>query len=135
MSFFALAIAGLGFLSLFTETDLIVVAGLGQLPGIVGMVLAVTVFAVVLRIVLRPPRPSFVPSVFLALGTTLAHLAGVWIAALVEGAGIAPATAAVGQLVLGGASAVIAVAALVAAWGGIALRRTRSGRPRWPWEE
>ncbi|MDR6866700.1 hypothetical protein J2Y69_001293 [Microbacterium resistens] len=125
---------GLGFLSLLTESDIIMVPGLGQLPGIVGMVLAVAVFALTLWMVLAAPRPSYVSTVFLALGTTLAHLGGIWATALAEGVGVARATAPVGHLVLGGGSAVIAFAALVAAWAGIALRRTRARQPHWPWE-
>jgi len=126
---------GLGVLSLFAERDLISVPRLGQLPGVVGMVLAVAVFALALWGVLANPRPSFVATVFLALGAALVHLGGVWAAAVAEGAGAIDATAAAGQLVLGGASAVIVVAALVAAWGAIALRRTEARAPRWPWEK
>ena len=44
------------------------------------------------------------------------------------------ATAVAGDLVRGGASAVLLLAAAVAAWGGIALRRTKAQHPRWPWE-
>lgn len=133
--FFALSIMGLGVLTLLTEHDLIAVPGLGQLPGIVGMVLAVGVFALALRAVLTGPRPSFVATVFLALGSALVHLGGVWAATVAEGAGPVDATAAAGQLVLGGGSAVIVVAALIAAWVAIALRRTAARAPRWPWEK
>lgn len=126
---------GLGALSLFAEHDLIAVPRLGQLPGIVGMLLAVLVFALALRGVLANRHPSFVATVFLALGAALAHLGGVWGAAVAEGAGGIDATAAAGQLVLGGASAVVVVAALIAAWVAIALRRTAARAPRWPWEK
>ena len=108
---------------------------LGQLPGVLGMVLGVLVFALALWAVLADRRPSFVATVFLALGAALAHLGGVWAAAVAEGAGAVGATAAAGQLVLGGASAVIVVAALIAAWVAIALRRTAARAPRWPWEK
>lgn len=135
VTFFALTIAGLGFLSLLTETDIISAPGLGQLPGVIGMLLAVVVFALALRAVLAVPRPSFVSSVFLALSAALVHLGGVWATAVAEGAGLARSTAVIGHLVLGGSSAVVAFAALIAAWVGIALRRTHARRPRWPWEE
>jgi len=135
VSFFALAIMGLGVLSLFADRDIIAVPRLGQLPGIVGMVVAVLVFALALRGVLADPRPSFVATVFLALGAALVHLGGVWGAAVAEDAGPVAATAAAGQLVLGGASAVLVVAALIAAWVAIALRRTEARAPRWPWEK
>jgi len=135
VSFFALVIMGLGALSLFAEQDIISVPRLGQLPGVLGMVLGVLVFALALWAVLADRRPSFVATVFLALGAALAHLGGVWAAAVAEGAGAVGATAAAGQLVLGGASAVIVVAALIAAWLAIALRRTAARAPRWPWEK
>lgn len=135
VSFFALSILGLGMLSLLAEQDIISVPQLGQLPGVVGMGLAVVVFALALRAVLAEARPSFVSSVFLALAAALAHLGGVWGTAVSEGTGGVRATAAAGQLVLGGASAVVVVAALVAAWVAIALRRTAARAPRWPWEK
>ena len=135
MSFFALSIMGLGVLSLLSEHDIISVSQLDQLPGIVGMGLAVIVFAGALRPVLGDPHPSFVSSVFLALAAALVHLGGVWGTAVSEGAGAVRATAAAGQLVLGGSSAVVVLAALVAAWVAIALRRTRARAPHWPWEK
>ena len=134
-SFFALTIMGLGVLSLLTEQDLIAVPRLGQLPGSVGMVLAVVAFALALWAVLVDQRPSFVATVFLALGSALVHLGGVWGTAVAEGAGAIDATAAAGQLVLGGGSAVIVVAALIAAWVAIALRRTAASAPHGPWEK
>ncbi|MDQ4214185.1 hypothetical protein [Microbacterium capsulatum] len=133
--FFSLAIMGLGVLSLYTDQDIISVPRLGQLPGIVGMGLAVIVFALVLWRVLAELHPSFVASVFLALSAAIVHLGGVWGTAVAEGSGAVRATAAAGHLVLGGASAVIVLAALVAAWIGIALRRTAARAPRWPWEK
>ena len=135
-AFFALAIMGLGFLSLFTEADLITVPGLGQLPGVVGMALAVGVFALALRgaLAVSVSPPSYAAALFIALGVTLVHLGGIWATALAEGAGVARSTAAIGHLVLGGGSAVVAFAALVAGWAGIALRRTRARPPHWPWE-
>lgn len=135
VSFFALAIMGLGMLSLYTERDLISVPGLGQLPGVVGMGLSVVVFAIALRGVLADARPSYVSSVFLALAAALVHLGGVWGTSVSEGSGSVRATAAAGQLVLGGASAVMVLAALIGAWIGIALRRTGARAPRWPWEK
>jgi hypothetical protein len=53
---------------------------------------------------------------------------------LIGTGGLVTATAVAGDLVRGGPSAVLIVAAAIAAWSGIALRRTRSERPRWPWE-
>lgn len=134
ISFFALAVFGLGALSVATDTDIISTPDLGQAPGVVGMLAAVVAFAVLLWVTLRTRRPSFVSTITIALVTVLAHLAVVWFAVLLGTSDIVIATAVAGDLVRGGVSAVLLVAALIAAWGGIALRRTRAEHPRWPWE-
>ncbi|WP_431805544.1 hypothetical protein [Microbacterium paraoxydans] len=134
IGFFALAVFGLGALSVATDRDIIAVEGLGQAPGVAGMILAVATFALSLGATLRRPRPSFGSALVIALVTALLHLATVWLAVLAASGDLVIATVVAGELVRGGASAVIVVAAAVAGWSGIALRRTRSGRPRWPWE-
>lgn len=117
-----------------TDADIIAVPGLGQAPGIVGMLTAATVFALLLWVKLRTAPPSYVASVSIGLLAGLAHLAAVWCTVLFTTGGVVVATAVVGDLVRGGASAVVVFAAVIAAWGGIALRRTRASAPRWPWE-
>lgn len=134
-TFFAFSIMGLGFLSLLTDTDIIAVPGLGQGPGAVGIAAAVAAFAAVLIPVLRARRGSFATALFAAVATAVAHLVGVWLTTVVQGDGMVPATAAVGDLLARGPSGVIAGAALLAAVGGIMLRRARSTPPRWPWEK
>lgn len=134
IGFFALAIAGFGMLSLLAERDLIDIPEAGQLPGILGMVFALAFFALVLVAVLRSPRASFAWTLFFACGTALAHLVGLWFGALLAGSGPATATAAVGAVILGGATLVVAVSALIASWAAIAVRRSGTSRPRWPWE-
>ncbi|MFB8187947.1 hypothetical protein ACFC14_01400 [Microbacterium sp. NPDC055988] len=134
IGFFALAVFGLGALSVATDTDIIAVPGLGQAPGAAGMVVAVIVFALVLWSTLRRGAPSYVATVAIALLTALAHLVAVWITVIISSSDFVIATAVAGDLVRGGASAVLVAAGLIAAWGGIALRRTRAEHPRWPWE-
>lgn len=131
--FFALAIAGLGALSFFSDADIIAVPGLGQGPGAWGMFAALVVFAGTLWATLRRPHPAYTRVVVTLLAVPVVHLAVVWLGAL--GAGPLAATTVARDLVLGGTSAVLAGAAAVAAWGGVALRRTRASRPRWRWED
>lgn len=131
--FAAFAILGLGMLSYFTDTDLISVEGLPLWPGVIGMAVAIAVFALMLRPVLARQHPTFPPIVVVGIVTVVAHLVAVWLGALFGGAGLAHATEAVSQLVVRGSSAVVLVAALIAAWIAVALRRTRS-TPKWPWE-
>lgn len=134
VGFFALAVFGLGAVSFFTDADIIAVPGLGPGPGITGMLVALVTFAAMLRVVLRRAHPSFVSAGAIALGSALGHLIAVWVAVLIASGGAITATAVAGDLVRGGASAVLLLAAVIAAWAGIAMRRTRSGRPQWPWE-
>lgn len=135
IGFFALSIFGLGALSLATDSDIIAVPGLGQGPGVVGMAAAVAAFAVSLWLSVRVAHPSFLSVPTVAIVTGLAHLAAVWIAVLLGTSDLILATAVAGDLVRGGASIVLLLAAAVASWSGVALRRTRAQHPRWPWEE
>lgn len=132
--FGALAILGLGMLSFFTNADIISVEGMSMWPGVIGMVVAVVLYAAVLTALVRRPEPSFSAIVIVALLAAIAHLVAVWIAAMSEGAGYGHSGAAVGQLITGGSSLVIVVAGLLGGWFAVALRRSRSGTPQWPWE-
>ncbi|GAB3595252.1 hypothetical protein [Microbacterium tumbae] len=133
---FALAVFGLGLLSLVTDADIIAVPGLGQAPGIVGMAAAVAVFAGVEWAAVRIARPLYRSVWVTGFATALAHLAVVALGALLAAGGdVITSLAVAGDLVRGGASLVLLLAALVAGWGGIALRRTRARRPHWPWED
>ncbi|WP_431071038.1 hypothetical protein [Microbacterium phyllosphaerae] len=134
ISFFALAVFGLGAVSVATDSDIISVPGLGQVPGAAGMLIAVVVFALTLWFTLRRSHPSFLAVPGVAIATALAHLIAVWIGVATGRGDLIVATAVAGDLVTGGASAVLIFAAAIAAWGGIALRRTRAQHPQWPWE-
>lgn len=135
VGFFALAVFGLGALTVATDTDIIAIEGLGPLPGAGGMLVAVLAFALGLWIALRRPRPSFRSVPGIAVGVGLAHLAAVWIGVLFGTGDVVIATAVAGDLVRGGSSLVLLLVAAVAAWSGIALRRTRASHPTWPWEK
>lgn len=135
IAFFALSVFGLGALSIATDADVIAVPGLGQAPGVMGMVAAVAVFAGILWLAVRIAHPRFRSVWTIALGSALAHLIIVGIASLIVTGEFVTALAVMGGLVTGGASLVVLVAAAVAGWAGVALRRTRASRPRWPWEK
>ncbi|WP_143738259.1 hypothetical protein [Microbacterium esteraromaticum] len=133
-SFAALAILGLGMLTFFADIDIIAVPGLDIWPGIVGMVIAIAVFSGMLWPVLVRERPHFPSVILVAIITVIAHVATVWVSALLSGATAVQASDAAAQLVTRGSSAVVLAAALVAAWIAVALRRTQANPPRWPWE-
>lgn len=135
VGYLALLICGLGLVSLGTGEAVIRSPGLGQVPGIVATALSIGVFAAGLWSVVRRGRPSFWNSGWIAVASVLAYLVGLWLAAVGGGAGIAAASAVTGRLATSWFGAVIAAAALVSAWAGIALVRTRARRPRWPWEQ
>lgn len=134
VGFFALAVFGLGGVSVLTDFDLIAIPGLGPLPGVGGMLVAVVTFALLLWLTVRREHPSFWSAVVIAVATALAHLLAVWVGVLVGTSDLVISTAVAGDLVRGGASAVMLLAAAIGAWSGIALRRTRAQHPQWPWE-
>lgn len=134
IGFGALLIFGLGITSLLTSSDVIAVPGLGELPGVLSVAGAVAAFAGTLWAGIRRDRPSYWTALWTAAATFLAYLLCAGIGALFAGHGITTGLAVVGQLATRWFGLVVVGTALVAAWGGIALVRTRSRRPRWPWE-
>lgn len=164
VSFVALLIFGLGMTTLLLEEDIVATPGFGQMPGVIATVCAVGAFALGLWIAIRPPRartrgtdatttpvpqaaqaptgegtraarPSFWNALWIVAATLLAYLVGLWWGAVLTGADLGVASGVAGRIGSSWFALVIAGAALVAAWGGIALVRTRAGRPRWPWEK
>lgn len=140
VGFFALLIFGLGMTSLLTGSDVVGVPGLGQLPGVFATALATAVFAAGLWLTIRSspdrvPNPSFWAVAWIAPAVLLGYLAGLGVTAVATGADLAGAAAAVGTVATSWFAVVIAGAAAVAGWAGIALVRTRAQRPRWPWED
>ncbi|WP_460796758.1 hypothetical protein [Microbacterium sp. GXF0217] len=121
-------------MSFATDADIIAVPDLGQGPGVIGMVCAVAAFAGVQWAALRIAKPLYRSVWVTALATALVHLLAVAVSALVATGDPVSALAVAGDLVTRGAGLVILLAAAVAAWGGVALRRTRAQHPRWPWE-
>lgn len=134
VGFFALLIAGFGMLSLLSGDEVLPVTGLGQVPGVVGAALATLAFAVTMWMAVRRPHPSYVAAGLAVVTTFLAYLLGVLIGAVLAGIDLARAAAAIGGFATSWFAVVLAGAALIAGWGGIALVRTRASRPRWPWE-
>ncbi len=134
VAFGALLIAGLGGGSLARDEDVVATPGLGLAPGVVGTAAATAAFALGLWAGVRLPRPSYWASAWCAAGAYLGYLAGVWLGATIGGAGPAAAVGAAGGVAVSWFGVVVAGAGLVCGWGGIALVRTRSERPRWPWE-
>lgn len=135
LGFVALLIFGLGMTSLITDTDVISTPGFGQYPGIFGPVFAAVAFAGTLWAFVRAPHPSFWGALAVAIAAFLAYLIGVIFVALVVGVDPAAAFGTAGQLATSWYGMVVFGAALIAGWAGIALVRTRAGRPRWPWEK
>ncbi|MGW8483264.1 hypothetical protein ACWGJP_08990 [Microbacterium sp. NPDC055903] len=133
--FFALAVFALGLVTVLTDADIIAVPGLGQAPGVVGMLVAIGVFAAVQAAALRITRPVYRSVWATSLATGLAHLLVVGAGALIAAGDAVTALVVMGGLVRGGASLAVVVSAAVAAWAGVALRRTRARHPRWPWEQ
>ena len=135
VSFIALLIFGLGMVSLALDADIVEVPGLGQVPGIVATALTTGAFALALWIGLRAPHPSFWAALWTAATCYFVYVGAIWMGALVASEELAVATEVAGRIATTWFGVVVAAAAAVSAWGGIALARTRAGRPRWPWED
>lgn len=134
IGFFAIAVFGLGALSIVTDAEIIEVPEAGQAPGIVGMVIAVAVFAAILYLAVRITHPKFRSVWAISIATAFAHLLAAGIGAVAVTGDFVNALAVMGELITGGASLVILLTAAIAGWAGVALRRTRAKHPRWPWE-
>ncbi len=134
-AFVALLIFGLGMTSLATGEDVVATPGLGQIPGIVATTLATGAFAAGLWAAVRRSPAPYSGSAWTTAATFLAYLGGMWFGAVATGTGPAVAAAVAGRIATSWFGLVIAAAAFVCAWGGIALVRTRASRPRWPWED
>lgn len=134
VGFFALVVAGFGLTSLSTGAEVLPVSGLGQVPGVVAVTLSVAAFAATLWSAVRAPHPSFWGVTIIAAASFLAYLAGVLAGAVLSGVELARTIGAIGGFATSWFAVVLASAALIAGWAGIALVRTRASRPRWPWE-
>ncbi|WP_345752686.1 hypothetical protein [Microbacterium rhizophilus] len=132
--FVALVVFGSGMLSLATDRDVIATPGMGLVPGPLAFGAAALAFAGALWPALRAERPRYTAVIAVALISALVHLAALWILALVFGADVVTATAAVGEAATTWTSAVVAGSAAVTGWAAIAVRRTAAHRPQWPWE-
>jgi hypothetical protein len=71
----------------------------------------------------------------LGLTCYLVYVGGLWSGVLVASGELAVAAEVAGRIATTWFGVVIGLAGAVAAAGGIALVRTRSDRPRWPWED
>jgi len=128
-------IFALGMVSLAAGADIVEERGLGQIPGIVATALATAAFALSLWLTLRRQHPSFWGALWAALACYVVYVVSMWIGVLSTGADLAVATGVAGRIATTWFGVVVAASGAVAAWGGIALVRTRAQRPRWPWED
>jgi len=131
----ALSIGGLGVASLVLDADVIPVRGLGVVPGVIGQVFAFAAFAGVLLWGVRADPPSYLTAVPCAIGAYVGEILGIVVGALVSGADPARGLSAAGSVAIGFAGPVVALAALLAAFFGVFLVRSRTSGPRWRWED
>lgn len=135
VTFIALSIGGLGVASLALNADVIPVRGLGAIPGVIGQVAALALFAGVLLWGLKADPPSYLTAIPCAVAAFVGEAVGIVIGALVSGADPARGVAAAGSVALGFPGPVVAAAGLLAGLLGVFLCRTRSTGPRWRWED
>lgn len=134
VGFVALVIAGLGVVGLATDDDLVTAPGLGPWPGVVAILVAGGVFALIVSSALRRAHPSFWNALWAGIGCFLGYLLGAAVGVLLAGGDPAVAVGVAGRIATSWFGVIVVVAALVASWSAIALVRTEARRPRWPWE-
>lgn len=132
--FFALVIAAFGMVSLLADVEVVPIPGVGQAPGIVGVVVACVVYAGGTALVLRPGNRAYTSVLLIAGAVWLGYSASAGLAGAVASRDLAVGLALIARLLIGWPGGVVAGAAAIAAWCAVALVRTRAGRPRWPWE-
>jgi len=135
VTFIALLYGALGMTSRVLSADIVEEPGLGQIPGVFATALTTGGFALALWLGLRGPRPSYATALWTAATCYLVYVAGLWIGVLVASGEFAVATEVAGRIATTWFGLVVALAGGLAAAGGIVLVRTRSERPRWPWED
>lgn len=131
--FVALVIAGFGVTSLIRDEDTIPIRGLGPLPGIVALVVAVIIYAWLIGRSLSL-KLSYSTAFWAAVACYLSYVMSVALTALVAGPGVAVALAAMSSVAAGWPGVIVAVMAFMCAWLAITLVRSRAPRPQWPWE-
>ena len=132
VGFGSLAVFGLGFTSLLTDADVVATPGLGNIPGAAAMLATAVTFVVAEAFAVR--RRSYVDVLIVTAAVVLAYLAGLVVGGILFGVDVARAVSAAGGFATSVFCVVLAAAAAVAAWAGVALVRTRAQRPQWPWE-
>ncbi|WDG17663.1 hypothetical protein [Microbacterium sp. Clip185] len=132
--FFALIIASFGVVSLLADVEVVPVAGVGQAPGIIGVVVACGLYAGGTALVIRPGNPAYTGALFIAVAAWFGYSLSAGVAAVVASEDVAVGLSLMARLLIGWQGGVVAAAAAIAAWCAIALVRTHAGRPRWPWE-
>lgn len=128
--FVALIILGSGVISYATDANATPVAGLGPIPGVVGIAAATLVWILMVR---RPEGRGAGAAVLAGLAAAAAHGAAFALAALPWG--IVVALAVAGHFVTSGFVAVTVIAGILAAAGVFVAVRAGTGTPRWPWEK
>lgn len=133
--FVAMTVAALGLLSLATDGDVIDTPGLGPLPGVIGVAAVAGLLIATLARMLRHPHPSYMSALWIGLAAYVVYPGAVAVSAAIGGTGSAVAIAVAGDLAIGWPAPTVALCAAATVWAAVALRRTRSVRPRWPWED
>jgi O-antigen ligase len=134
-AFVTLVIFGWGMLSLVLGEDVIETRGLGPVPGVVATVVSLVAFALSLLGVVRQPHPSFWNAAWVSISAAFAAIVGAGLGGVFSGAGLGVAMGVSIRFATSWVGIVVIAAGAICAWGGIALVRTRSRRPQWPWEE
>ncbi|GGO67049.1 hypothetical protein GCM10010910_27950 [Microbacterium nanhaiense] len=135
IGYLALLVAGLGVASAVVDDDIISTPGVSLVAAYLAAGVAIAAFALLLAGPVSRERPSYWAAASTALGSAGIYTIALAIAAFVSSGDLSTTGSVLREVLLGWVVPVVLGSALVAAWAGIALRRTAARPPRWPWED
>lgn len=135
IGYLALLVAGLGVASAIIDDDVISTPGVSLVAAYVAAGVAIVAFALLLAGPASRERPSYWAAASTALGSAGLYTLALAAAVFVSSGDLSTTGSVLREVLVGWVVPVVLGAALVAAWAGIALRRTAASRPRWPWED
>ncbi|WP_029150160.1 hypothetical protein [Microbacterium indicum] len=134
VGYLALLVAGLGFASLWTGSEVIAMPGIDIPTAFVAAGAALVAFGLLLWAALDRWRPSYGSVAGVALASGAVHALVLGVAVLVDTGDLGSVIGVLEHVLIGWVSPVVVLAAAVAAWAAVAIRRTGANPPRWPWE-
>lgn len=135
IGYLALLVAGLGIASAIVDDDIISTPGTSLIAAYAAAGVAIAAFALLLAGPVSRAKPGYWSAVSTAIGSAGVYVIALAVAVFVSSADLSLVGSVLREVLVGWVVPVVLGSAFVAAWAGIALRRTNASQPRWPWED